>query len=392
MWAASCMQGWRTGMEDAHICLTLPGNVSMFGVLDGHGGEEVARFCQRHLPEECASSLSHRSLGDSLTHSFHRMDELLRDSPAEVQSLSRNDRRVDVDMVGCTSCVTCVTDTGIIVANAGDSRAVLSRRGLAVALSEDHKPNNPIERQRITDAGGFIETQSSSTGPVYRVNGNLNLSRALGDLFYKKDATRGPEAQIISGTPDITCTDRSDEDEFIVICCDGVWDVKSNQEVVDFVRGRLATSREPRHMSRILEDLLDACISPDLSVTRGLGGDNMTAILVCFPRAVIEPKVEIRDSTAPFLLGVKRKVFLATEGVLVVRLAIPAAWALGSFCFDVSEETSLLEVRASGFANPWKFGMQEYLPAGARFIVSQDPAKFHPKSQTLRARLPWRLP
>ncbi|CAE8713869.1 unnamed protein product, partial [Polarella glacialis] len=100
----------------------------------------------------------------------------------------------------------------------------------------DHKPNSYIEKSRIEAAGGYVE----NTAPgQFRVNGNLNLSRALGDLEYKKDSTLPPEKQIICATPDVTFFDRDAKDEFLIICCDGVWDVKSNQEVVDFIRERL---------------------------------------------------------------------------------------------------------------------------------------------------------
>jgi len=73
----------------------------------------------------------------------------------------------------------------LYVANAGDSRTVLSRGGTAKELSLDHKPENPIEKERVTKAGGFI-----SEG---RINGNLNLSRAIGDLEYKKNPDLKPQ-------------------------------------------------------------------------------------------------------------------------------------------------------------------------------------------------------
>jgi serine/threonine protein phosphatase PrpC len=106
----------------------------------------------------------------------------------------------------------------------------------------------------------------------------LNLSRALGDLEYKKRTDLGPEAQIISGTPDIIEQTITPEDEFIVCACDGVWDVMTNQEVVDFVRSRLTTRRG--QISDIVEELLDKCMSPDPKETQGLGCDNMTCVVV----------------------------------------------------------------------------------------------------------------
>lgn len=89
--------------------------------------------------------------------------------------------------------------TTFFVWDPGDSRAVLSRAGKAVGLSEDHKPASDIERNRIVNAGGFL----SEIGGVCRVNGNLNLSRAIGDLKYKLNLHLTPTEQIITAQPDI---------------------------------------------------------------------------------------------------------------------------------------------------------------------------------------------
>ena len=72
------------------------------------------------------------------------------------------------------------TSAMVYCANAGDSRCVMGSQGKAVGLSFDHKPTKPTERQRIQRAGGFVNFEG-------RVNGNLNLSRAIGDLTYKKN-------------------------------------------------------------------------------------------------------------------------------------------------------------------------------------------------------------
>ena len=79
---------------------------------------------------------------------------------------------------GCTAVVAIKRGDELYVANAGDSRGVLCRGTKAVALSEDHKPAHDVEKNRIIAAGGFL----SDIGGVCRVNGNLNLSRAIGDL------------------------------------------------------------------------------------------------------------------------------------------------------------------------------------------------------------------
>uniref|UniRef100_A0A7S4NUM3 PPM-type phosphatase domain-containing protein n=1 Tax=Guillardia theta TaxID=55529 RepID=A0A7S4NUM3_GUITH len=175
---------------------------------------------------------------------------------------------------GCTANVVVLTAKEIFVANAGDSRSVLCRKGQAVPLSEDHKPNNPKERSRITSAGGWV---SEAANGHFRVNGNLNLSRSIGDLKYKSDSKLPPSKQVITAEPDVRRIPRTEEDEFIITACDGVWDCMSNQQLVDFVRARLKSNQV---ISKICEDIFEKCISVDPKQTQGIGGDNMTCIII----------------------------------------------------------------------------------------------------------------
>ena len=77
----------------------------------------------------------------------------------------------------------------------------------------------------------------SEIGGVARVNANLNLSRAIGDLRYKTNRALSPSEQIITAEPDVTVTELTHEHEFLVMACDGVWDVMKNQEVRESVCG-----------------------------------------------------------------------------------------------------------------------------------------------------------
>jgi len=292
-WGFSCMQGWRDRMEDAHLAIPrLSGwrDTAVFGVLDGHGGEQVARFCEVHLPEELARQPA-EDLGSALAQSFQNMDQLLLDprSLPELRSLTQPPASpleaslIHPDYIGCTALVCCVRPEAITVANAGDCRAVLCRGGKAIDLSEDHKPNLPGELARIQRAGGCILEQRCPRGSVYRVNGDLSLSRALGDLRYKQNSSLRPQDQLISSAPDVRTFRRQPNDEFLVLACDGVWDVLSSQQAVDFVRARLGNLLDGSlRPEAVTESLLDACLSPDLAQTGGLGGDNMTLLVVAF--------------------------------------------------------------------------------------------------------------
>lgn len=412
-WASSCMQGWRLGMEDAHIttpALLLDSDVgrlpsaawtagwrglALFAVFDGHGGEQVAKFVERHFTSELCSfpvevgkeGHSEKDIAAALISTFHRMDELLQDtakSVPELQSLGKG--RADPDNIGCTACVACVTDRHVIVANAGDSRAVLSRSGNAVPLSFDHKPNSPRERARIEAAGGMV----ASTGQgQYRVNNNLNLSRALGDLVYKKGAGLRPEEQIISGSPDVTMTERRPDDEFVVICCDGVWDMMDNQQVVDFVQQRLpgltdpTADVRPEDMKLAMEALLDKCLSPDLSKTGGYGGDNMTAVMFRLPQ-ILPHRAVLKRSTS------------GSGGTIVVDVKFPVGAMADSITrsdviLRVSQPTASIHVGVSKRVGcvTRLIALQEYLPEGAALGDLGPGAATFGEDGWLRISLPW---
>ncbi|CAF3972897.1 unnamed protein product [Rotaria sordida] len=171
---------------------------------------------------------------------------------------------------GCTAVVTLLRDKQLFVANAGDSRCVVCRNGRAIEMSIDHKPEDPQERARIEKAGYKVTLDG-------RVSGGLNLSRAIGDHAYKKTSKLPPEEQAITALPDIRTLTLEDQDEFMVIACDGIWNFMSSQDVVDFVRTRL----EKKTLSQICEELFTHCLAPNTSGD-GTGCDNMTAIIVKF--------------------------------------------------------------------------------------------------------------
>jgi protein phosphatase 1G len=311
-YGCSAMQGWRTGMEDAHSCeLDLEGGASFFGVFDGHGGFEVARYCAKHLHKELVAMPEYKA-GDyeaALKKAFIAMDTMMATDQGikELTQIHKSGspggseaaiddfdvRAVHPEGVGCTAVCALVIDRGqtqtLYVANAGDSRCVLCRDGQAVEMSMDHKPSLDGECKRIIEAGGFVVNG--------RVNGNLNLTRAIGDQDYKRDASIGPEKQIISGVPDVRTMVLTDKDEFIVLGCDGIWDCVSNQECVEFVRNGLALQIQADcpapaegapvlapHVSAVCERLLDKCLSP--SAAYAVGCDNMSVTVVCLNRAL----------------------------------------------------------------------------------------------------------
>ncbi|KAF8133793.1 PP2C-domain-containing protein [Boletus edulis] len=260
------MQGWRITMEDAHAAvLTLKEGTkeknSFFGVYDGHGGSTVAKFAGKNVHKRLLAEEAYRKkrYDEAMKRAFLGTDEDLLADPAHTR-----------DPSGCTAVAALLThDNKIYVANAGDSRSVISVKGEVKPLSYDHKPSNDTERARIVGAGGYIE--------FGRVNGNLALSRALGDFEFKKNYSLIPQKQAITSDPDVTVHEITNEDEFLVLACDGIWDCLTSQQVVDVIRLKISEGKE---LSEIGEAICEHCLAPDTSSGTGIGCDNMTVLIV----------------------------------------------------------------------------------------------------------------
>ncbi|KAG0274972.1 Protein phosphatase 2C 2 [Linnemannia gamsii] len=184
----SAMQGWRVTMDDAQTTLLdveeAPGT-AFFAVYDGHGGETVAKYCGEYLHKNIVAdpAFGEKEFKTAIKNGFLETDRTLHLDP-----------KCNSESSGCTAITAIITDKNILyVGNAGDSRAVLCRDGIAVAMSVDHKPTNIDESTRIMFNGGHVENG--------RVNGLLATSRALGDFGFKSTNTSDPGEQIVIGNP-----------------------------------------------------------------------------------------------------------------------------------------------------------------------------------------------
>ncbi|CEP60643.1 type 2C protein phosphatase PTC3 LALA0_S01e15654g [Lachancea lanzarotensis] len=264
------MQGWRMSMEDAHVCAVDVGSenskhshVAYYAVFDGHGGSSVAQFCGVKAAKVLQSqeSFQQGKYAQSLIDAFIASDrEILRDP------LLRNDHS------GCTATTMLVSkeQQRLFCGNAGDSRTVLSRNAIAKALSYDHKPTLVSEKSRIVAADGFVEMD--------RVNGNLALSRAIGDFEFKSNPNLPPHAQIVTCVPDVVEHSIDyDQDEFVILACDGIWDCLSSQECVDLIH--YGINRGDMNLEQISSRIVDVCCSPTTEGT-GIGCDNMSIVIV----------------------------------------------------------------------------------------------------------------
>lgn len=251
-------------MEDAHshvLPLREHENLSFFGVFDGHGGDLAAKFAAKHVLTYIRNSDAFDDLQDSIDpdilarammEGFIDCDDDLREIPA---------CKTGEDFSGSTGVAAFVTPENIIIANTGDSRVCLCKSDKVVFGSLDHKPGDDRERARVERAGGVIADG--------RVNGDLASARSFGDFRYKDEALP-PQKMQITVMPDVTILSRSPEDQFLLLACDGIWDVMSNLEATRYV---LSALRMGCSQAQACEMLLDECL-------RKSSGDNMSVLLV----------------------------------------------------------------------------------------------------------------
>ncbi|XP_022754682.1 probable protein phosphatase 2C 53 isoform X2 [Durio zibethinus] len=203
-----------------------------FGVYDGHGGSQVANYCRERIHpllaeeidfvKECWSNASikgsrHELWKKAFTNCFVKVD-------AEVGGQSSQEP-VAPETVGSTAVVALICSSHIIIANCGDSRAVLCRGKEPMALSVDHKPNREDEYERIEAAGGKVIRWNG-----HRVFGVLAMSRSIGDRYLKPWIIPEPEVMFVP---------RVKEDECLILASDGLWDVMTNEEACDLARRRI---------------------------------------------------------------------------------------------------------------------------------------------------------
>jgi len=274
-YAVSSMQGWRVDMEDSHTAKSVLNQLpkwSFFAVFDGHAGCKVAEHSSQHLLEEIMSQEYIKELTDGKEGKSQEKANLVERAIKDAfLNLDRKMRKLcdtsdSFDRSGSTSVCVLISPSRYYFINCGDSRALLCRKGQVHFATADHKPCNPKERERIQKAGGSVMIQ--------RVNGSLAVSRALGDYEYKNVNDKGPTEQLVSPEPDITAVDRNyKDDQFLILACDGIFDVSANEELSSYVLSRLLVTD---NLTTICNDVVD------LSLSKG-SRDNMTLILLALP-------------------------------------------------------------------------------------------------------------
>eukprot|EP00158_Paraphelidium_tribonemae_P002591 Partr_v1_DN25501_c0_g1_i2_m20481 putative phosphatase 2C len=234
----------RKSMEDAHSYhLDFPvENAGFFAIFDGHAGKNAAQWCGDNLHslfERNLQRFGHEGIQSVLNRTF----------------MDTNDELGEKNRIhsGCTAVVAFIRSESdadshkrvLYCANAGDARAVLARSDKAIRMTYDHKGSDPQEIKRIIESGGFIMNS--------RVNGVLAVTRSLGDISMK---------DLIVSNPYTTQITLDGDDEFLILACDGVWDVMADQEAVDLIRH----IRDPQEAAEaMVKQALDAHSTDNIS-------------------------------------------------------------------------------------------------------------------------------
>ncbi|ODQ44871.1 hypothetical protein PICMEDRAFT_24325, partial [Pichia membranifaciens NRRL Y-2026] len=219
---------YRRTMEDVHtyvanFCERL--DWGYFGVFDGHAGKQTARWAGTNLHNLLYESIMNdkfTDLRENLNSSFLEADKEIAKmkgvgssgSTAAVAVLRWEEEDAPFDFIPTKK-----HKRILYTANVGDTRIVISRRGRAKRLCYEHKGSDKSEIKRIYKNGGLVLGG--------RVNGVLAVSRSLGDIYLK---------EYVLGAPYTTMTEVNDGDEFLIIACDGLWDVCDDQEAVDLIK------------------------------------------------------------------------------------------------------------------------------------------------------------
>ncbi len=173
--------------------------------------------------------------------------------------------------MGTTANIMLIKNGIIYIANVGDSLSVMYKNKKAYNLNKEHQTIIQSEKERVLKSGANIVG--------FRINGMINLTRAIGDLKFKTNYNLKRHEQSVIALPEITKIEYTEDIEFIIMGCDGVWDCVKRQLVCDFVDKQIRENPD-KDLSEILKVIFDRCVSPVWGVV--LGTDNMSCIIIQF--------------------------------------------------------------------------------------------------------------
>lgn len=279
------IRGERQYMEDEYFI----GDDGRFAaVFDGHGGAAISRYLRQNFYAAVQAALPTSASAEAIAQD-ESLNSASADDLAIASAVCAAFEKIDNEVQdishwsfqGSTGLAVVIhtnidgTRT-IISGNVGDSRAILGRRKTAIDLTRDHKPNDEVERSRIVDLGGTVDWcgqvdrrgQPVEHTGVYRINGNLALSRSIGDRSERPWVTSEVEIKLQKIEDDV--------DSFVVLATDGLWDVMSSQEVVSYVH-QMLESTPTKYQNELRRNIAKAVTEEALR--RG-SSDNVTVLLI----------------------------------------------------------------------------------------------------------------
>ncbi|KAL0481048.1 protein phosphatase [Acrasis kona] len=270
------VQGLRPTMEDEHSAIlncTTPQPHMFFAVYDGHGGNQVSKMLSKRFHEHILTQMNHApswmyedsEIVDAFC-SFDKMycSQMLDGSTAVTVTLQKKNISGHWD---------------IMCASVGDSSAVLYNNGNITLLSQKHNVVMQSEKERVLAAKCLVE----GTRIITKVRDcSLAMTRSFGDSSFKMDKSLPYEKQAVHAVPhimraevDLNKVERNSGNVFLIIACDGIWDVMTESEACLFVKEKL-DKQKPRQgqefdLESICHDLSDRCLHSQ---------DNITALIV----------------------------------------------------------------------------------------------------------------
>ena len=209
-------------------------NTFFFAVYDGHGGNGCSLYLKEKL-HHFIKNFTKESLNEAINTVEEKfMSEEALDEKGEIK-----------DPSGSCGIMALIQKNKLIIANVGDSRLVLFKKNSLYFSTEDHKPGSPSEKTRIEKGGGMVYQTPSliplhqngkEIEPPWRVlPGRLSVSRTFGDVEAKNEKLGGMK-NVVVALPDITEIELDEDFNFMVLGCDGIFDVLSNEEILECVK------------------------------------------------------------------------------------------------------------------------------------------------------------
>jgi len=271
--------------------------MKFFAIFDGHGGKVTSEYLEAHFLESLVDELKKdETLCLPPKAGINLKDRQSKVKAALLRCIERTEKDIQalIDLSDGSTAVVCLFDGQMVTtANVGDSRAVLARVGKgrtrikSLQLSKDHTAGTPEEAKRIRKAGGIVANGrlwlprqkkqiNVTVGDFMQTvtvseERSLEVSRSFGDPTFKK------EGGVIC-VPNFSKFRITERDKFMILACDGLFEVWENKELVEFINHKLFNDRTKPSLEEVMKALIKE------TILHRFAKDNTSVILIVFPR------------------------------------------------------------------------------------------------------------